>query len=232
VNEPSSHTGMWSSSCCSVATLCALRGELYPCNVVLGLYNNPVTRTSEIFTEGRGQDRSCVDWCQLILLSPIVHVPIGIGSFSCLSSCPFPSFAPHIPLSQSFLGPTRWLDRSSANWDWLIHLRDRSCVDWGQLILLFPIVHVLTGVNSFSCLYCLDRNVSPLRYACLPRGDPYVFLRGLRSIEKNIFCRSVLWELFSLGLKKGVSELEIYCLKALFFEDMKYRIMIAETTRY
>jgi hypothetical protein len=46
------------------------------------------------------------------------------------------------------------------------------------------IVHVLTGVNSFSCL---DRNVSPLRYACLPRGDPYVFLRGLRSgLKKKV----------------------------------------------
>jgi len=64
------------------------------------------------------------------------------------------------------------------------------------------IVHVLTGVNSFSCL---ERYVTPLRFACLPRGDPGAIYMALVSIENHIFCRVVLWELLSLGFQGSKS---------------------------
>jgi hypothetical protein len=116
----------------------------------------------------------CQSWDWLILLFPIVHVPIGIGSFSCCRGIPFPRSLPIF----RYLGHSR------------VYLAGRIVqvpIEIGSFTC--SIVHVLTGVNSFSCF---NRYVSPLRFACLPRGDPYIFLRGLRSGLKNICSRSVL----------------------------------------
>jgi len=46
------------------------------------------------------------------------------------------------------------------------------------------IVHVLTRVNSFTCL---ERYVSPLRYACLPRGELGAIYMALVSSGQTIF---------------------------------------------
>jgi len=78
-------------------------------------------------------------------------------------------------------------------------------------------------------------DATPLRYACLPRGDSDIFFLAPRSyVKKSIIVPFFPegQELLSLPDDNGVSKAEIYSQKALFFGHLIYRIMIAETTRY